>query len=222
MSWWDNPLQRPSDFGLNPTHPRYAQLFKTWALGPVIETRDSTILEQSNAAHLLESLEDFLDEWEVTHCNHWAVGWVDHLTFHAVKDDGSETEVFKFIKSWFLRLDEQPIADEEDYSERWRKGCYKNIKDAAGKYVTDHADDEEWPGLVYDWLMKNEPGELESRDMNAAYPSVKVLREAIKELKLLDASDEEYEEEEEEDDELEEDEELEDDELENVEELDDD
>ena len=74
-------IKRPSDFGYYGDLP----IGTTWSLGPMILNRDSGPLEQSNAAVVKKVFAELFGEggedngWEVTRCNHWAVGWVEHL-----------------------------------------------------------------------------------------------------------------------------------------------
>ena len=108
-------LTLPNSFGTGDT-----RFGRTWALGPIIETRDSDALARSNARVLKRELEarpEFEGQWEVTGCNHWAVGWVDHLSFVPVDDKGEPSGVFKFLTAWFKGLDDYPIADEDDFSQ---------------------------------------------------------------------------------------------------------
>lgn len=114
-------LKRPSSFALDPRTPHYAEMFKTWAIGPIIETRESPIIDKSNAQVLLRELEakGFAaeDDYNVVHTSHWAVGWADHLSFRVLDSDGTPSRVAKFIHGFFTYLkDDYPIADEDHYS----------------------------------------------------------------------------------------------------------
>jgi len=128
-------LERPSDFGYFGGNE---DMFETWTLGPVIRTRDSGLLEQSNAAMLEEAIEEASDvgafshdDWEITGCNHWACGWVDHLSFRAVESDGhTPTNVFRWVTRWFDALSDYPVANEEDYSRREWEYAMEYIADA--------------------------------------------------------------------------------------------
>lgn len=109
----------------------------TWTLGPVILTRDSDTLEESNAAALLAALrarfpfgegydpEEGPDQpgmWEVTRCRHFGYGWIEHLSYKA-RTGPSETRdtytpIHAFMEAWFAMLADYPVADEMDYSRR--------------------------------------------------------------------------------------------------------
>lgn len=113
-------LAIPSNFGLSRDADHYADIGKTWALGPVIEHRDSELIDKANAIALKRALEarpDFADQWTITGARHWAVGWVDHLTYRVLDDAGQPMEIARFLEAWNRKLDGYPIADEMLLSE---------------------------------------------------------------------------------------------------------
>lgn len=118
--WLTKAMKRPNNFGYfgNDTDT----MFVTWSLGPVIEHRDSEVLDRSNAKALrifLGSDPSLADDWRITSCTHWAVGHVDHLSFRAYEDDKkTPTRIARILCAWFEYLREQyPIADEDLFSE---------------------------------------------------------------------------------------------------------
>jgi len=123
-------LEYPSDFGY---HGGNVDLFKTWTLGPVFVHRDSDLLTESNAACLLASLREAFpedEEWTVEHCGHWAVGWCDHLSFRIVESDGTTiTPVARWIKCFFDMIEEYPVADEDDWSDREYEFALESIQE---------------------------------------------------------------------------------------------
>jgi len=91
-------LKEPSNFAYFKSRGE-EKMFDTWALGPVIRTRDSECIQQSNARVLIKKLESdptLKDDWRITGCSHWACGWVDHLSFRAVED--VDPEIVKQIE----------------------------------------------------------------------------------------------------------------------------
>jgi len=109
-------LQRPGSFGYSGDLP----LFTTWSLGPVVDQRDATILAKANWEALKRELKEHPEwehDWEVTGSSHWAVGWVDHLSFKVLDDKGEPTEIFRFLKGWFDALSNYPVASESILSE---------------------------------------------------------------------------------------------------------
>lgn len=149
-------LERPRDFGWFGRD----EMFVTWSLGPVIRHRDSGLLDQSNAdaleAHLRTdpSLED---DWDVTRCNHWAVGWCDHLSFRAVEADGvTPTRIMRVLKAWHASLEGYPVADEDDWSRREYEATCDNIEDAAHPFTKDDLP-EDWVSTLYTWFWDHSP-----------------------------------------------------------------
>lgn len=130
-------LTYPSDFGYSGDNEELYYPLKTWTHGPVFRTRDSDLLEESNADCLIASLKAAVesgeineDDFEVFGASHWAVGWVDHLAFRIVEDDGTTpTKTAIWIKAWFDMLADYPVADEEDFSSREYEYALQSISD---------------------------------------------------------------------------------------------
>src|SRR5262249_15574358 len=139
-----------------------------------IRTRDSGLVEQSNADALIRHLESdptLAVDWDITTANHWAVGWVEHLSFRAIDERSVPTRVFRVLKDWFRRLDEYPIADEDDFSRREYEATLDAIEEAGGRLIDSSVAPIDWPGECYSWLADHRPGAIESRDGNGGYPS---------------------------------------------------
>jgi len=179
-------LARPRDFAYSGDND---EMFITWSLGPVIRCRDSGLLDQSNADAIVKALEErpeFNDEWCVTGCNHWAVGWVDHLSFHAVDEHGNPTPVFRFIASLFDALADYPVLDDDDYCEREHEATLENIVEAGRTFVSDDAP-EDWPSDCFGWFWDNDQTAVEASDDQGGYPSDDQIKKALGALGYLDA-----------------------------------
>ena len=166
----EEALQEPANFG----YAGGRDLFGSWALGPIIRTRDSDLLTQSNADALIRHLESdpsLADDWEITGANHWAVGWVDHLSFRAIGENGEPTRIFRVVKDWFRRLDEYPVADDDDFARREYEAALDAIEEVGGRLIDSSVAPQEWPSECYEWLAENRPRAIESRDGHGAYPS---------------------------------------------------
>ena len=115
----EKALRKPSNFGWFGDDDD--DMFVTWSLGPVIEHRDSDVLDRANAEALRRYLAEFpelADDWKITSCNHWAVGHVDHISYRVVDGDGKPTRIARILKAWFAYLsDVYPVADEDLYTE---------------------------------------------------------------------------------------------------------
>ena len=87
--------------------------------------RDSDVLEISNWETISADLaERFPDDWTSESSSHWAVGWVEEGRVRVLRDPDADiaeenlTEAFLAVLDWKERLDEYPVADEEDFSRR--------------------------------------------------------------------------------------------------------
>lgn len=87
----DRVLRRPDSYA----HYGDDRVFVTWSVGPVVLTRDSEIIDQANYKVLVASLRaaeeagDIEPEsYSLNRASHWAVGWVEHLSFMARAESG--------------------------------------------------------------------------------------------------------------------------------------
>jgi hypothetical protein len=179
-------LKRPSDFGYFGENED--GMFSTWALGPVIVHRESGLVDQSNAKALLKFLEEdptLADEWRITDSSHWAVGWVHHLSYRAVDEQGKPTRIARIIKAWFDYLrDVYPIADDDLHSEM--------VCDADWKWIGEDGPrvarrlgfklPEEWQDKVMTWWDAHRSSALEDRDDQGASPDEEDYRLAFEAL----------------------------------------
>jgi len=181
-------LTLPGDFGLHdPDHPVRLDPAR-WALGPVFRTRDSSLLEVSNAFALLRHLEghpELVEDWRETHASHWAVGWVDHLSFRVFDLEGEETTIYHLIRQWFDGLADYPIADEEDFSRREDEALYASVRWSGQRHVRDDAGDD-WVERVVVYLAEHDPRQLESRSADGPSPDDDAVFDAMLELGLVE------------------------------------
>lgn len=167
--WWrEDELESPNDWMIHYTH-----------------NRDSRLLDLSNAEQIRQALEKYTegddpDVVEESH-THWAVGHVDGFSLRVFKD-GEITEAFRTLHDLMERLEEYPILDESDYSERETEATAENIIDAAWNLKDEYELPEDWHWEVYSWLSENNCGEIENTDDQGGYPSEDALREAMNEL----------------------------------------
>ena len=184
-------LRHPSDFGFHdPEHPACSDP-EHWALGPVFLTRDSGLLGQSNASALRRALADrpeLAEDWQETRCGHWAVGWVDHLSLRVLGEDGQETAMLGFVREWFGALEDYPIADDEDFSEREAEALRDSVRQSGQRYVRDGADDD-WVERVVARLEHTDPSQLESHDDHGPSPDDDAVLDALRHLELAETDD---------------------------------
>lgn len=184
-------LRHPSDFGFHDSeHPACADP-EHWALGPVFLTRDSGLLGQSNASALRRALADrpeLADDWQETNCGHWAVGWVEHLSFRVLTDDGRETGMFAFVRAWFGALEDYPIADDHDFQRREDEALHESVRESGQRYVREGVADD-WVERVIDRLSRTDPSQLESHGDHGPSPDDDAVLDALRYLELAEADD---------------------------------
>ena len=144
--------------------------------------RDSGLLDQSNAAVIAIALEPFTegDDPDVvfeSH-SHWAVGHIDGFSVRVFKN-GKVTEAFERYHELAERMDDYPILDESDYSEREYEATLENIEDAAWRLKNEFELPDGWEVEVYSWLSDNESSEVENTDDLGGYPDEDALRRAF-------------------------------------------
>lgn len=147
--------------------------------------RDSGLLDQSNAAVIAKAMEPFTegDDPDVvfeSH-HHWAVGHVDGFSVRVFKGD-QITEAFRVYHELAERMENYPILDESDYSQREFDATYDNIGEAAWRLKQDFNLPNEWQSEVYSWISDHRENALESRDDQGGWPCDEVLEAAFEAL----------------------------------------
>jgi hypothetical protein len=169
FAWWE----RPADD-------------ENWTV-VYVSNRDSTLIDQSNAAEIEKALEPFIEDETVipqSH-SHWAVGYVDGYVIRVFNGDGTITPAFRTWCELQESLSDYPLLNEEDYSEREYEATIENITSAGRRFVKDDAPDE-WADEVFSWLWDNHQREIENRDDQGGYPSDEYLKRALLALGWLD------------------------------------
>ena len=118
FAWHDHPADRPGQWIHVTTH-----------------TRDSGLLERSNAAQYDKALEPFVLSGNPTirrlHSAHWAVGWTEGYAFLPLVGELAEaTDPWRAYCALRAREADYPVLDEMDYSQR----CVDALLD----YINDH------------------------------------------------------------------------------------
>jgi len=153
------------------------------------DTRDSTLLEQSNASAFKKALEPFSEDTvKAQRFNHWACGWIDGFAVKVHNPDRSLTDAFKVVCDLQAALESYPLLDESDYSAREYEASVENITSILGTLgqnadeLPDWSNNESVASGVYRWLGEHEPSEAESCDDQGAYPSEASVFRALKAL----------------------------------------
>jgi hypothetical protein len=148
--------------------------------------RDSGLLEQSNAHVIEKTLEPYTegetpDVVAESH-NHWACGWVDGYAIRVYRADGSITDAFRAYVGLALQLEDYPVLDEEDYSERQLEATMEGVRQAGERFTHDEVPDT-WADDTYTWLSENDPGALEDDGQDqGGYPDDDEIQAALKAL----------------------------------------
>ena len=80
---------------------------------------------------------------------------------------------FKSTTSLAVQLDDYPVLDESDYSNREYEATVENIDIAAWKLKQQFELPEGWAHSVYDWLSQHMETEIENVDDQGGWPSKK-------------------------------------------------
>ena len=112
------------------------------------QSRDSDALERSNFATMLANLVGESDTVEVVRESHWAAGWVEWIAIH--QDDEPALSIADKANE---RLQNYPILDEDDFSEREREeaeeiwsNCYNDQERI--DYIRKHRSQFEFRNMV--------------------------------------------------------------------------
>lgn len=155
--------------------------------------RDSGLLEQSNAAFIERTMEPFTEgddpDVRFERHGHWAVGHVDGLAIRIYDKDGEYTDAYKAWQDIEKQLEDYPVLDEVDYSNREYEATIENIRSAGWGLVRSDAP-EDWPSQVFSWFWDNLQAAVENRDDQGGYPSREEMHDALSALGFLDADEE--------------------------------
>jgi hypothetical protein len=184
-------LASPSNFGAQAEWRE--KLDAGWCVGPVILTRDSENREKANNIALRRELKALTaagiltheDRWEIFGAGHWAVGWVDHLSF-LVRDPESNalTNEARFVIGWFRYLREvHPVADESLLSEMACEATHENVAQIARRFTPSWADRLDCVSSdIVHWLDRH--GKLGDEGDEGAWPADGDVKLAVRALTL--------------------------------------
>ncbi len=155
--WYrDRELKKPEDWAVIYTH-----------------NRDSGLLDQSNASVINKKMLPFTkgddpDAVMESH-SHWAVGHVDGFSIRVFKR-GRITKAFRTYHELAVQIEEYPILDEHDYSERESDATFENVGQAAWRLKREFTLPDEWQSDVYSWLSDHRDHALENTDDQGGWP----------------------------------------------------
>ena len=129
-------------------------------------SRDADLLGQSNWNAMLEKLEN-MDGVEVIRASHWAVGWVEFIIVHEDFEDA-----LMEADNLIAQLNEYPVLDEEDWSQREFDDTIENIQ-IEGRIGEADA------RKVFSYLWEHDQREVEAVDGFGGYPSEESINKAM-------------------------------------------
>ena len=95
---------------------------------------------------------------------------------------GRITKGFRVYHELAERMDEYPILDESDYSEREFNATYENVGEAAWRLKSEFDLTADWQSDVYSWLSDHRDRALENKDDQGGYPEEGDLKAAFEAL----------------------------------------
>jgi hypothetical protein len=170
--WWrGRQMQNAAEFTIIYTHHR-----------------ESGLVNQSNAAVIAKALEPFTtgDDPDVVaeRHDHWAVGWIEGYSIRVFRG-GRITDAFRTYFDLAEQMDQYPILDESDYSEREFDATLQNIELAAWKLKKQFTLPKDWASDVYSWLVDQDNNALENIDDQGGWPDEADLEAAFVALGFL-------------------------------------
>ena len=155
----DTVWSHPSDYG--GYSPDGAYIFAS-------VNRDSNLLDQSNWDSINKAFEPFDQDFVITwRAGHWAVGWVEYFGIAENAPDEMIIEAAEIVAA----LEDYPILDESDYSERQYEAVQDYWENESIRYRLEifkdsgAAEDGEsvfsirrdyCEGRIFDWLFDSE------------------------------------------------------------------
>lgn len=154
--------------------------------------RDSTRLKESNWDTLIKQFKDN-PRFEIHLFNHWLCGWVECIMIDGSKMTIEDyNEILKIIND----LEDYPVLDEEDYSNREYESTLENMDnelsyalsdlESEGLRLKDSMDSKDICKKVFRWLWDNDQQQLEDIDDSGGFPSKDSIKNALKAINILE------------------------------------
>lgn len=151
-------------------------------------SRDAGLLEQSNETVFNKRLAPFAEgensDLVFERHSYLAVGHLEGFSIRVFRDDGSITPAFEEFCRIKERLEDYPILDEQEYTEREYEATLDNFRSEMRRLKDDLPDG--WAGEVYSWFSDHgQDRYIENRDDRGGWAPREKLIEALQDLGLL-------------------------------------
>jgi hypothetical protein len=155
--------------------------------------RDSGLLAQSNESAINQMLDKFTEgddpDLVFESHSHWACGHVDGFSVRVYGTDGTISDAFRELCRIQTALEDYPVLDEDDYSERELEATLANYTSEIGHYRSDLP--EGWEFEVYRHFSDtNQYRYVENRDDQGGWAPREVLVKALIEMGMLEQEEE--------------------------------
>jgi len=146
--------------------------------------RDSTLIVQSNAVAIDRAMQPYTTNGSAQseRHNHWACGYVDGYAVLVYDSDGQPTPAIAAVYKIACDLDQYPILDETDYSDREWTATIDNLTDGIGSYCRRHDLDLDLDLLVSEivrYFDQTDSSAIESADDQGGYLSSVQIHKAM-------------------------------------------
>ncbi|HEY7331251.1 MAG TPA: hypothetical protein VH592_26695 [Gemmataceae bacterium] len=150
-------------------------------------SRDAGLLEQSNDKVFNDRLRPLSegDDADVVfeRHSHWAVGYLDGFSIRVFKGDGTITPAFEEFCRIKEALEDYPILNEQDYSEREYLETLANYRSEMWR---EKNLPESWESEVYSWFSDNHLDEyIVNRDDQGGWAPREKIVEGLQALGLM-------------------------------------
>jgi len=150
--------------------------------------RDSGLLAQSNEQAINQRLQPFSQgndpDLVFERHSHWAVGYMDGFSIRIHRTNNSLSPAFQEFCLIQEELENYPILDESDYSDREYAATLENYRNELWR-IKDELP-EGWEGEVYAWFDDNGKSQfIENRDDQGGYAPEEEILKALQDVGLL-------------------------------------
>ena len=155
--------------------------------------RDGGLIEQSNASVIENTMRRFTTGRHPTavfeRFSDDLFGHRNALSILVYTDKGKLTKAFLTYLELHRQLENYPLLDETDYSQREYDATCENIQDGEHGCLDEYDLPEDWVEQVYSWFSDNDDRAIENTDDTGGYPSPAQLLAAVEGLKYRKFTD---------------------------------